>query len=220
MKTLSKVPTQSQFIEAYNRFLDSIIQNAKLLGDMLAAMMQEKTTTIDDLAQQGFSRETLNKLYRIGLGQLDSRLLIESSPAVPMIEQLPLAQQQKLLDDGVPVIVDVTADGKGVQKIKPIAMLTTKEVKKAFREDGSLRPATEQAEELRCKKHSITFLPAEPPDRVKISDDGETIQVLEKTEFTLSRWMELGELAMKRQTEFLQSTLQKKQVAKRGGLTP
>jgi len=211
MKTIDKIPTTVQFIEAYNRFIDSIIDNAKLLGGMLVSMMQHNPNTLDELNQKGFSRETLKKLYLIGLDRLDARLLLDDSPAAAMIRNLPMVQQQKLINEGVPVIIDVTAEGKGVQKIKPISLLSAKEVKKAFREDGSLRPVVEQTEIAQASRHNIHVLPAE---RFHISEDGETVAVLEKTEFTLSRWMEIGELAMKRQTQYLQSNVNKNQIAK------
>jgi len=211
MKNIEKIPTIDQFIEAYERFVESIKDNAKQLGNMLVPMMQNNPNTLDDLSKKGFCRVTLDKLYRIGLDQLDSRLLLDDSPAAKIASNLPLVQQQKLLAEGVPVIIDVTPDGKGVQKIKPLHMVTEKESKKAFRADGSLCPASEQIEIAKAARHNIHVLPAE---RFHISEDGETVAVLEKTEFTLSRWMEIGELAIKRQTQYLQSNVNKNQIAK------
>ena len=209
MSTLTKIPTQQQFIEAYSAFLESIIENAVNLGGMLVAMMEHRSATIDELAAHGFSRVTLNRLYNIGLGRLDPRLLIDDSPASQVIRELPLPQQKHLLDEGLPVIVDVDVAGKGVQKVKPVSMLTTKEVKKVFREDGSVRPPTEQVQIVRQERNHTHVQPAE---RFKISEDGETIMVLEKTEFTLSHWIAISEQASARQTKFLESAMKNRQV--------
>lgn len=208
-QTLTKIPTQQQFVEAYEQFLHSIIENAVTLGGMLVAMMEHRSATIDELADKGFSRITLNRLYNIGLGRLDPRLLIDDSPASQVIRELPLPQQKQLLDEGVPVVVELAADGKGIQKVKPVSMLTTKEVKKVFREDASVRPPVEQAQIVRTEKHQPK---PEPAQRFKVAKDGETILVLEKTEFTLSQWYEIGELAKEQQLKFLESNLKKGQI--------
>jgi hypothetical protein len=207
MQTLTKIPTLADFEAAYQRFIESIIENAFELGKMLVDIVAHDPRAIDKLIEHGFSQSTLLKLYDIGNGKLDPRLLIDDSPASNVIRQLPLPQQKQYLDEGVKVVA--VQGGKEVVRMKPVSLLTQKEVSKALLPSGAQRPIEDQRIMANREAKRKTTAPAE---RFKISDDGETIDVLEKTSFTLSQWVEIAERAGERQKEFLQSIMERKQI--------
>lgn len=168
-ETVTKPLTVAEFKEAFGRFVDSIIDNAVALGGMLVALVDRDPTAIDTLQRDGFSRATLMKLYDIGTGKLDPRLLIDDSPAAKMIQALPLVQQKHLLDEGVAVVT--IDDGKAVQRVKPIALITRTEIPKVFRSDGGVRTVEEQKEIAQREGRGSR---REPAQRYKV-ENGELI---------------------------------------------
>lgn len=213
MKTqvLQQIPSKAEFVSAYKKFLSDIIAGAVELGGMLVKMMEVNPMTIEELSQDGFSKETLKKLERIGHGSLDPRLLIDDSPGAEAILNLPVAQQRQLLDDGV-AVGDVSDDGKSVQTVKPLTMVSQKEIKKVFREDGSPRPVDEQVSIAKAAQRHLRVLPAQ---RYEISADGEAVYVLEKTEFTLKDWIAIGERAADVQRQNLEQSVKGNQLKKK-----
>lgn len=207
--TVERVISLETISDAITKMVDNLLENARTVGGMIADRMQTDPDTIAKLVKVGHSRILLDNLYRIGLGELDARLLIDDSPAARMIRHLPSAEQSKLLDDGVKVI-SLDRTGKAIQTIKPVTMLTQNEVKRVFDEQGYVRPPEDQVPLVKPEPKPT----APKAARYQISDDGDTIIVLEPTEFTLSHWIEISENASERQKQFLAKNIQKRQVAK------
>lgn len=204
----AKIVSINEISNAIDRLMADFKTGSELVGKMIADRMAIHPNTCDELAKRGHSRSLLQELYFVGLGQRDWRLLIDESPAAEHLKKLPFEQQKKLLDEGAPV-GEVESSGKQVQIIKPTSVLTRKECKKVFDDNGNLRPIEEQIVLAKAEQRRIKV---EPARRYEISEDGETIEVLEKTAFTLSHWIEISEEAAERQKKFLQENLQKRQI--------
>lgn len=213
MKTqvLQQIPSKTEFVSAYQKFLSDIIAGAVELGGMLVKMMEVNPMTIEELSKDGFSRSTLTRLERIGRGSLDPRLLIDDSPGAEAIMNLPVNWQKQLLDEGV-TVGDVSEDGLAIKTVKPLMQVSAREIKKVFREDGSPRPVEDQIKIAKATQQRMRVLPAQ---RFEVSPDGETIYVLEKTQFTLKDWIAIGERASELQRKSLEKTVKGNQVNKR-----
>ena len=211
---LDKIPSLQDIESALLRFLAAVEKEAINVGQMIARRMEQDPKTIEQLSSKGFDRYQLMRLYEVGLGRKDPRLLLDSSPVAELVWELPVEEQKMILDNGVKVVV-VEDDGKAVERPRTLQQLTSKEAKRVFREDGSLRPVEEQIPLAKAEQRKIKVLPAHQDDRFQISDDGDTIAVLAKTEFTLTQWMKIAEDAAAKQREFLGESMTENQVKAR-----
>lgn len=145
--------TQTQ-IQNKMEMLDGILKRttASILeaGKLMVEMINEDPENYNRIkARYGFSDYVMERFQNIGLGRINPELALKNSPAAAMIERLPRAEQDRIIERGVEVVQSVV-DGKPEVQVIPYNELTHRDAAFALG-GGKVKSVEEQAKKLEEK---------------------------------------------------------------------
>jgi hypothetical protein len=154
-------------------------------------MLAENENTKELVAREfKLDSRFLDALERIGLGQLEPKLLLESGPAARRAVQfcMPIAQQRQILDGYITVVTPDNGHG-GTRVIqKRLDEITAIEAPRVISEEGKVRTPDEQSQVL------IQQAQRKAARSLRYEIEGDKITFHARTTLT---WSELQELADK-----------------------
>jgi hypothetical protein len=130
-------------------------------GETVVRLLDEQGMTLEEIAvcanHELITAAVLGEFERVGRKQVLPKLLAARFPAAACVKRLPLSEQQRLMDEGVEVVV---IHGKSVDYMKiNVRDLTTKQAKQVFRDTEVRSNGAQRAwlEEQSSQKESKTI---------------------------------------------------------------
>lgn len=138
---------QKAFAQAINEFKESTIRLAVIFTSWANT---DRDAAILFAEENGFSRCTMSRLEAIACGTLDTRLLAPHNRSVNKMVRLPIHEQRRLLDEGVPMVL---ADKPEQHLIVDPTVLLKEQVAQVFSFDGVRSLAEQRAylEEMKLR---------------------------------------------------------------------
>lgn len=133
--------------EEFRDRLQSIVTDLAVLAVDLVDLIDSDRNYKKRLVELGVNVEIVDRLERLGRGQIDKRLVLSASPEVNRLKVLATSEQAEVIDDGY-VVLDM--DEQTVRRI-PFGMLTHGQRVLVFKREG-LRSIAEQRSVIRAKK--------------------------------------------------------------------
>ena len=141
--TLAQIPSAAEFAERIRKVSDDLLDIAR---DLVVAL-DAKPELMDELIAAGVNRELVNRLERLGRGQIHPRLVFSTTVGAVKLLALPLSAQTRALDNGI----EVMEDDESTQRIIPVNEMTPAQARQAFNR-GHIRSLQEQRTWLRAQK--------------------------------------------------------------------
>jgi len=142
--TLTKIPSAKDFAER----ITNIGANLLGLAHDLVAAIDTRPELVEELVEAGVNRELVNRLERLGRGQIHPQLVFNTSPGGKRLITLPLSEQNAVLNHGGVEILE--PDEKSIRTI-PLNELTAQQAGQAFH-GGQRRSLAEQRSWLQVRK--------------------------------------------------------------------
>jgi hypothetical protein len=140
---LSKLPSASEIIEAYNNVGDNI----RLLASKIAACLDVNPRFADELVSRGMPADVIRRLERLGRNQIHESLTFNTRPGGIKLMTLPLSEQVVAISEGITVLEPDEQDSRNI----PVNDLTHAQCKQVF-SNGRVRSLAEQRSYLQEKK--------------------------------------------------------------------
>ena len=139
--------TETAVVATEQRIFTSseLLARTNNIGLDILTLAQDLVRSIDatpglmaQMISEGGNRYTLQNLERYGRGQIDVRLVLDSSPIAARLARLPLSEQRQVLDTGVAVL-----DDNQDHRIIQYSEMTPEQQRQTIASDH-LRPLSEQ----------------------------------------------------------------------------
>lgn len=113
----------------------------------LVMALDAKPELMDELDAAGVNRELVNRLERLGRGQIHPRLVFSTTPGAEKLLSVPLSEQSRALDNGIEVMEDDETTSRWI----PVNEMTPAQARQVFHR-GQIRSLAEQRTWLRSQK--------------------------------------------------------------------
>ena len=179
MHSPTKIPSAQEIAARIRNIGTSLLEVAH---DLVAAI-DARPELVKELADAGVNRELLNRLEKLGRGQIHPSLVFNTTSGGTKLLALPLSEQTHVLENGVEIL---DADETSTRLI-PVNELTGEQSRQVF-QSGKMRTLAEQRTWLRDRKNKLKPVDADATYRV-FSDH---VVVLKPGKFTkklLLQWL-------------------------------
>lgn len=175
-----KIMTADDFVSRLSQAANALVEIAT---DLVAAI-DTRPEIRAEILEKGISEVLVDRLERLGRGQIHPSLVLNSARWTSRVMKLPLSQQREVIEKGVEVL---QPDEVSTRMI-PLDALSSAQTFQVFRSTGEIRSIAEQRTYI--QEQNKKAVKVEDPSLITYEKDGIHVGKILVTPQMMARWME------------------------------